>query len=209
VIILYLELTDVENEKLSSYRESIKKLMSAKRYQHSLAVEEQAYKLAQIHGGDVARSVTAALLHDVARDMEPEKQLALIEKHKISFAESEKKERALWHAGAGAVYVQECLGIGDEEIIGAILHHTSGCANMNLTEKIVFVADKVSKDRNFEAVAKERKKAESSLEDVIFKYVKNMVSSLVARNRHVSQKTLETYNHYREKITKQKISIAS
>ncbi|GHU85285.1 HD domain-containing protein [Clostridia bacterium] len=206
---MYLELTDGENERVNSYREAISRLMSAERYQHSLAVEEQAYMLAQVHGGDITKSVTAALLHDVAKEMEPEKQLALIGKHNVSFAESEKKEEKLWHAGAGAVYVQRCLGIKDKEIVGAILHHTSGCANMNLTEKIVFVADKISKGRDFETVGEERKRAENSLEDVIFKYVKNMVSSLTERNMHISQKTLETYNCYRDSTKMQKISIAS
>ncbi|GHV30642.1 HD domain-containing protein [Clostridia bacterium] len=209
MIVLYLELTDKENERLNGYREIIKGLMSAERYQHSLAVEEQAYKLAQIHGGNITKSVTAALLHDVAKEMRPEKQLALIGGHNVSFTESEKKEEKLWHAGAGAVYVQRHLGIKDKEIVGAILHHTSGCANMNLTEKIVFVADKISKDRDFETVSEERKRAESSLEDVIFKYVKNIVSSLIERNMHISQKTLETYNCYRDNTKVREISIAS
>ena len=43
--------------------------------------------------------------------------------------------------------VQEELGINDEEILKAILHHTTGNPNMSKLEELIFVADAV--DHNF------------------------------------------------------------
>ena len=43
--------------------------LSRKRYAHSLAVAAQAVKLAALHGENPRRAYTAAVLHDIAREL--------------------------------------------------------------------------------------------------------------------------------------------
>ena len=50
-----------------AYKTLLKKLLSEKRYQHSLYVAEQARMLAEIYKADTLRAYTAGLLHDICK----------------------------------------------------------------------------------------------------------------------------------------------
>ncbi|MDR1354035.1 MAG: bis(5'-nucleosyl)-tetraphosphatase (symmetrical) YqeK [Oscillospiraceae bacterium] len=190
-------LTAAENEMIEIYKKDIKKLMSESRYQHSLAVADQSNKLAAIYGCGVYKASVAGLLHDVAKELDPQMQLELIREYKIPFEDGEMVSQSLWHTGAGAAYIQKHFGIIDKEIINAVLYHTSGRGGMDLLEMIIFVADKISADRTHVMVASEREVAETSLQSVILRSLQNTIPRLIESNVHISPKTIETYNYYR------------
>ena len=98
------------NKTLQTYRDCVKNLVSAKRYSHTLAVEQQAKKLAKIYGADEFKASVAAILHDIAKEMPPEKQLDLIETAGVEFGENEHQNQKLWHAAAGAAWINGRAG---------------------------------------------------------------------------------------------------
>lgn len=51
------------------------------------------------------------------------------------------------HAKVGAMLAKVKYDIDDEEVLGAIRWHTTGKPNMNLLEKIVYVADYIEPRR--------------------------------------------------------------
>jgi nicotinate-nucleotide adenylyltransferase len=50
---------------------------------------------------------------------------------------------------AGECYLRLEMGIADPEILGSVRYHTTGKAGMTLLEKIIYVADYISAERNY------------------------------------------------------------
>ena len=131
----------------------VRKLLRSKlddyRYIHSLGVADSARELAKIYGADEEKAYFAGLLHDVAKNMPKDEQLSFIEKGGISLSDAEKNNPKLWHAMAGECYLRLNMGITDPEILGSVRYHTTGKAGMTLLEKIIYVADYISAERNY------------------------------------------------------------
>lgn len=184
------------NKILQTYRGCVKTLVSAERYKHTLAVEQQAKKLAKIYGADEFKASVAAILHDIAKEMPPEEQLSLIITAGVEFGKNERQNQKLWHAAAGAAYAKSVLKVKDDEILNAILNHTTGRADMTLLEKIVLVADITSDDREYSDAENLRARAEKSLEEVIAAYSVYIMAYLKENNLYISDKTKATFNCY-------------
>ncbi len=131
----------------------VRKLLRSKlddyRFIHSLGVADSARELAKIYGADEEKAYLAGLLHDVAKNVPKDEQLQMMEKAGIILSPAEKNNPKLWHAIAGECYLRCEMGITDPEILGSVRYHTTGKAGMNLLEKIIYVADYISAERNY------------------------------------------------------------
>lgn len=85
-----------------------------------------------------------------------EEQLAMCEHYHIELDELEKKALKLLHAKTGAALARDVFG-ADDEIYNAILWHTTGKANMTLLEKVIYLADYIEPNRDFDGVEDLRK----------------------------------------------------
>ena len=170
------------------------KNLSEHRRIHSLNVSKEAVRFAEKYGGDVEKARLAGLLHDVTKETNNERQLQIIENGGIILSEAERKSPKLWHAISGACYVRDVIGIDDEDIFNAIRYHTTARAGMSLLEKIVFLADFTSAERDYPDIDVIRKYAEVSLEDGMLYGIKFTVSRLRERGVLVSPDALAAYN---------------
>ena len=136
-------------DEYTGVRKLLKSRLDEYRYIHSLGVADSARELAKIYGADEEKAYFAGLLHDVAKNMPKDEQLQLMEKGGIVLSETEKNNPALWHAMAGECYLRLHMGITDPEILGSVRYHTTGKAGMTLLEKIIYVADYISAERNY------------------------------------------------------------
>ena len=75
-----------------------------------------------------------------------------IDKYKIILDDLEKDSLALSHSLIGSYIAKYEFGINDEDIISAIKYHTTGKEDMNLIEKIIYIADLIEEDRDFPGV---------------------------------------------------------
>ena len=66
----------------------------------------------------------------------------------------------LWHAMAGAAFIERVLRVDDPAIVDAVRYHTTGRAGMSPLEKTLFVADFTSADRDYKDVEEMRRLAE-------------------------------------------------
>ena len=176
------------------YTEHIRGLLSEDRFQHSVNVSHQAVKLAQIYGCDLYQAELAGLLHDVMKDVGKKEQLALMEKYGVQLSEIERNAPKLWHAIAGAVYVQKVLNIENEDVLNAIRYHTTGRAGMSLLEKIIYIADCTSEERNYKGVERIRKLAVSDLDDVMVEALADSLEKRLADHTAMHPDTVEAYN---------------
>ena len=164
------------------------------RFQHSLNVAQSAVELAQRFGADEDKAYISGLLHDITKNDSYEKQLQIMEEHGILLTEVEENNPKLWHAISGSLFVQDVFGINDEEIIGAIRFHTTGKAGMTLLEKVIFIADYISAERDYKDVDVMRRLSNISLEQASLYALKFSLSSLSEKQKPIHVDSLAYYN---------------
>ena len=187
-------MTDSKN--IERYTAYLKEHLSKKWYTHSLNVAEAARELAERFGGDKDKAYTAGLLHDIAKELPVEEQLALVSKSRLAVHEIEKQAVPLYHAIAGAVLVQTLFEINDLDIINAIRYHTVACGDMSRLTEIIYLADLISADRDYKDVGRMRKLAEKSLERAMCEALRFSIADSVGKGNRIPPSTLEAYNRY-------------
>jgi len=190
---------------IKQYEEIISKRMKAPRFKHSKNVAKEAVRLAKKYGADPQKAEIAGILHDATKETDGEEQMALIAKAGIELTEMEKASPKLWHAVSGCAFVQTELGIDDQEIIDAIRYHTTGRAGMTPLDKVIFIADFISADRDYDGVDKMRKVAEKDLDEACLEGMAFTIADLAERKLTIAPDTMAGYNEFaaaRAKIKK-------
>lgn len=177
-----------------AYMKLIKERLSDYRFYHSVCVAESAVQLAKRFGADEEKARVAGILHDVMKEETKENQLAVIQKAGMKMTELEKKNKKVYHQMSGAAYVKEELGITDDEIINAIRYHTTGRRSMSLLEKIIYLADFISADRDYEDVDVMRRKVEEGMEEGMLYAFRYTIVDLVNQCKEIHPDTLDAYN---------------
>ena len=176
------------------YKKIIRPMLGDKRYNHSLEVAKAAKKLAKKYGADVEKAEVAGILHDITKDTPLNEQLKIMKRFGIILDDVEVQTPNLWHQISGAAYIRNVLGITDPEIVEPVRWHTSGKAGMTKLEKVVFVADFISADRDYKGVEKMRILAKESLEIAMVEGLSFTISELALENKLICKDTLDAYN---------------
>ena len=171
----------------------IRARLSDYRYEHSLQVAKSAAELAQRFGGDKELLYTAGLAHDVLKEQPKDEALAFFAARGVTLTPVERSAPKLWHAMAGAIYLKESYGF-PEELVAAVRYHTTGRENMTLSEKILFVADFISADRDYPGVDDMRRRAEISLEYAMEEGLRFTIFELSEKCRPIHPDTVACYN---------------
>lgn len=172
----------------------IRSRLSDYRFRHSLCVAEEARRLAVRYRADPDKAYTAGILHDIMKDTATTAQQKILDNYGVELDNVEKHSTTLWHARTGAVFLRHILGIEDEEILQAVRYHTTGRAGMALLEKVLFVADFTSADRDYPDVDVMRRYADQSLSDAMLYGVDYTIRELIERGNPVHPDTVALYN---------------
>ena len=176
------------------YEQEVKRHLTQGRFYHSQCVAAEAEKLARRYGADPEKARLCGILHDVMKDTPPQEQLKILEKSGIILTVAQRRNRKLWHSLAGAAYLRDALGIADQEILGAVECHTSGKGGMSLLDKVLFVADYISADRDYPGVEELRVTAYRSLEEAMVEGIRFTVDELMGQELPVAAESIEAYN---------------
>lgn len=191
----------MDTERNSEFLDILKEKLTPSRLYHSICVAEQAQHLAEKFGADTEKAYTAGLIHDIMRYEPPEEMLKLIDSDgKYKLTPLERKITVTLHAVAGEVYLRTKLGVTDEEILSAVRYHTTGKEDMTLLEKIIYVADLTSEDRDYPDVAEVRETAELSLEKATLRGLSFTIESNAQKNKPIHIDTVKAYNYLAERI---------
>lgn len=180
-------------DKKEKLLKDIRERLSDFRYTHSLGVAESAGKLAVKYGYDPETAYLTGLAHDVLKELSGEEFLSFFENEGITLTAVERSAPKLWHAIAGARYLEKEYGFG-RELTDAVRYHTTGRENMSLAEKIIFVADFISADRSYNGVEDMRLRAEISLERAMEEGLRFTIEELARENRPIHPDTVACYN---------------
>jgi nicotinate-nucleotide adenylyltransferase len=178
----------------AEYTEVLKGRLTERRFIHSLNVAKSAKELAQIYGYDEAKAYTAGLIHDCCKDTPAGLQLSYMLENGMTLTDTEISTAKLYHAMCGSMFIQKEFGIDDAEIINAVRYHTTGRKDMTLLEKIVFIADFISEERDYNGVDIMREKAKRSLDEAIVEGLSFTIKDLIDAGRVVHTDTLGAYN---------------
>ena len=134
-----------------SAKELARKLLSPKRYKHSEYVARAAAAMAARFDCDEEKALTAAYLHDIAKEMPQADLLQLLSGTDIINDKDVMAAPPVLHSFAGAEYIKK-LGVADEDVLNAVRYHTTGRPDMSRLEIIIYLADYTSDDRKFAGV---------------------------------------------------------
>lgn len=179
----YLEYKKILREKLDDYR-----------FLHSLNVAESAAKLALMYGEDEDKAYFTGLIHDIMKNASRDEQLQIMEKGGIILSQTEKNNPKLWHAMAGECYLRVELGITDKQILSAVRYHTTGKAGMSVFDKIIYIADYISAERNYPDVDVMRFKAMQSLEEASIYSLQYTLKKLSEEKGLIHTDSVDFYN---------------
>ncbi|MBQ4155514.1 MAG: bis(5'-nucleosyl)-tetraphosphatase (symmetrical) YqeK [Clostridia bacterium] len=178
----------------SVYIDYLKENLNKHRFKHSLNVADICLYLAQKFDCDKDKAYFCGLIHDICKNESRENMLQMFDKFGIILDNVQTQVDLLWHSIAGALLVKEKFGVCDEDVLDAIKFHTTGRANMSKLEKIVFLADIISIDRNFDGVETLREISEKDLDLAVFNALKSTINNLTYKNSPIHKDTIDAYN---------------
>lgn len=166
--------------------DKIKAIESERTFNHSRNVALMALKLNAKLKLDNDKVFISALLHDVAKHDKgvyavPEDSLNTPVEHQ--FAGSEKVKT---------------LGIDDTEVINAIKYHTTGKPDMTTLEKLIYLSDMISKERDYDGVDELRRIVDKDFEEGFRACLKHNYDYLIATKAEedIYPLTVQAYNYY-------------
>ncbi len=181
-------------ERNEEFKSLIKGKLKESRFVHSLNVADSAKELALLYGCDEEKAYTAGLLHDVMKNASEKEQLNAINKAGWQLTDCEKANPKLWHAVAGAAFMKTELGIEDNDLIEAVRYHTTARRKMSVLEKVIYVADFVSADRNYPEVEEVREASKQSLEKAMMLGLEFCIQEIAKRRQILHPDSVDAYN---------------
>ena len=197
-------------EMLEYLRISVKNEMGEKRYNHTLEVEKMAARLGEIYAPEKIQMLrAAALLHDITKERSAEEHIAICERAGLSVSVAERKSPKMFHSKTAALIIPEKYPeFAVPELVQAIKYHTTGKADMNLIEKIIYLADYIDMSRSFEDCvalrnyffdfdfegANEEQKL-AHLRETLIKSYDYTIRGLLEDGKHINDTTFEARNY--------------
>ena len=148
----------ITEEMLDALRRQVSEGMSLRRFVHTAEVEKMAAYLGSIYAPDkIPLLRAAALLHDVTKEYPQETQIELCREYGVELeADAYFAPKTLHARTAAAIIPKKFSDFADAEIISCVRYHTTGRADMTLSEKLIYLADYIDMSRTFEDCVKLR-----------------------------------------------------
>ncbi len=180
---------------IEKIKKDLKENLSEYRYLHSLRTMEEAVHLAEHYGYDVKEAALSALAHDRAKELSDMQEKQIIHKYHLETLKGECPR--IKHAYLGAVLAKEKYGFTDV-MADAIASHSTGKKNMNVLEKIVFLADKIEPGKNYPGIEEERKLAYIDLDRALICCLENQILKLEQEHKRINEASIEALNDLKE-----------
>ena len=174
------------------------RLLNPNRVAHVLGCRDTAVKLAERWGADVNDAARAGILHDITKALDGPLQLTLCEAYGKILSDFSRKYPKTLHALTGSLVAERVFG-ENEAVVSAICHHTTGKADMNLLEKIIYVADYMEPCRHFPGVEKLRELAYSDIDAALKLGLEMTLAHLANLGDEVSPESREALEYLKNR----------
>lgn len=171
-------------------------MVKAKRLAHIKGTEETAVALAKFWGVDPDKARRAGILHDCTKYWELEPQVATCDKYGIELDELERVSVKFLHSKTGAALAKYVFGEPDD-VYDAIFCHTTGKPGMNTFEKILYLADYMEPNRDFDGVEEMRRLVWEDLDKAMIMGLEMTIEELKEKGAIVHRNTQGTLDDLR------------
>ena len=160
----------------------VRQTLSPKRFQHTMNVKKLAVRMAQHYGVDTEKAALAAILHDSAKELPRTELLQIMQDNAIIKKGTQNRPEPVWHGICAAILAKTQWNVQDEEILSAIACHTTGKENMSKLDKILFLADMTSAERDYPGVEELRSLEMRNLDKAMIQALKMTMSLVEHKN---------------------------
>lgn len=175
---------------LEELEKTVVSLLKPNRVAHVLGCRDTAVELARRWGADENDAARAALLHDITKALDGPLQLTLCHAYGIILDHFAAHNPKTLHALTGSYVAQRIFG-ENAAVVSAIASHTTGKANMNVLEKIIYVADYMEPNRDFPGVDELRDLARTDLDKALKTGLEMTLAMLRQQGKEISPESLE------------------
>ena len=182
---LYNTAKDYRNLPMDQLEQVVVSILKPNRVKHVLGCAETAVELAKIYGVDETDAQRAALLHDITKALDGPLQLTLCRSYGRILDDFSTKNPKTLHALTGSLVAQRIFG-ENKAVVDAICCHTTGKADMNLLEKIIYVADYMEPNRDFPGVEELRRLAYEDITQALELGLEMTLALLKEQGRDIS-----------------------
>lgn len=159
---LYDSCADWKTLPMDELERVVIRLLKPNRVKHVLGVRDTAVLMARRWGVNEDDAARAGILHDITKALDGPLQLTLCDGYGKILSDFSRKYPKTLHAYTGSLVAKEIFGENDA-VVDAICCHTTGKADMNDLEKIIYVADYMEPNRAFPGVEELRRLAYTDL----------------------------------------------
>ena len=192
--------TDWKNLPMDKLEQVVISLLNPNRVAHVLGCRDTAVELAKHWGADENDAARAGILHDITKAIDGPLQLTLCDAYGKILSDFSKRYPKTLHALTGSLVAGRIFG-ENEAVVSAIEHHTTGKANMNLLEKIIYVADYMEPNRNFPGVEKLRSLAYTDIDAALKLGLEMTLEHLNRQGSEVSPESREALAYLNKKAS--------
>ena len=174
-------------------------LLKPSRVAHVMGCRDTCIALAEKWGADAVDAGRAGLLHDITKALDGPLQLTLCRAYGTMLDDFSVQNPKTLHALTGSLVAKHIFG-ENEAVVAAICSHTTGKANMNLLEKIVYVADYMEPNRDFPGVDELRELAFRDIDLALKTGLEMTISMLRLQKREISKESQEALQWLDERM---------
>ena len=167
------------------------------RLRHTLAVSVLCAKLAEKWGENPCRAALAGLLHDAGKAIPADRMARYAKKKNIQADRLEqicRLQPALLHSYISAEIAKNVFGIDDNGVLAAVENHTLGRPGMEPLEKILYIADISSADRDFAGAGDIRRLAFENLNSAALETARCKLAHVLRAGKWLHPGGVETWN---------------
>ncbi len=175
---------------MEQLEQEVVSLLKPNRVAHVLGCRDAAIDLAKRWGADPVDAARAGLLHDITKALDGPLQLTLCKAYGILLDNFSAENPKTLHALTGSLVAERIFG-ENPRVVAAIRSHTTGKANMNVLEKIIYVADYMEPNRDFPGVEELRELAYTDLDKALRWGLENTLAMLKQQGSQVSPASRE------------------
>ena len=179
--------------KYEQAKKLVKKNLSEKRYTHTKNVKKMAMKLAKRWGADPEKAALAAILHDAAKELPKDRQLQIFAENAIIAENAPMRPTSVWHGIAAAILCETEWGVQDPEVLSAIRCHTTGKPGMSLLDKIIYMADMTSAERDYPGVEALREEEFEDLDMALLHALKRTIDFVKEKGGRLDDQSVAAY----------------
>lgn len=176
-------------------------LLKPSRVAHVRGCRDTCVALAKKWGEDEVDAARAGMLHDITKALDGPLQLTLCRAYGTMLDDFSVQNPKTLHALTGSLVAEHIFG-ENKAVVAAICSHTTGKANMNLLEKIVYVADYMEPNRDFPGVDELRELAFRDIDLALKTGLEMTISMLRLQKKEISKESQEALQWLDERMKK-------